>query len=185
MLPEDKKVLQDCLARCALGDQVAFKRLYGVSSKKLLGVAYRMLKNIDSANEVLQEAFVQIWRNSTEYRPDLAEPMTWMSSIVRYRALDRIKMEGRRIEGNQLRMDIEDFDETSSSHNDHSSRIELNEQLTICLDSLDASQKKSIMMAYCYGFSRIEISEYFDTSVNTVKSWLRRGSARLQQCLAR
>jgi RNA polymerase sigma-70 factor (ECF subfamily) len=175
--------LQDLLARSALGDQSAFKQLYDATAAKLNGVAYRFMRNVDSANEVLQEAFIQIWRNASEYRADQSEPMTWMASIVRYRALDRLKLEKRRIEGSQIKAEIEVYESLSDVSKDTLPSCGMDQQLEGCLQLLDKSQQESIMMAYFYGFSRDEISAHFNTPINTVKSWLRRGLGRLQQCL--
>lgn len=175
--------LEELLAKCALGDQVAFAQLYQSVSSKLNGIAYRILNNVESANEVLQEAFVQIWKNASEYRPDKAEPMTWMASIVRYRAYDRIKFEKRRIEGAQFKADIDNFDDIESTQKDGVLLCELNQELEACLSALETNQRKSILMAYYYGYSREEISSEFETPVNTVKSWLRRGIQRLKLCL--
>lgn len=181
-LTEAKK-LEALLAKCALGDRNAFAQLYDVSASRLNGVAYRILNNIDSANEILQEAFVQIWNKASEYRADKAEPMTWMSSIIRYRAYDRIKYEKRRIEGSQKRADIENFDSIESGQKDGALMCEMNQQLEVCLATLDNTQRESILMAYYFGYTREEISSQFDAPINTVKSWLRRGIERLQQCL--
>lgn len=175
--------LELLLAKCALGDQLAFKQLYDSTAGKLNGIAYRILNQIDSANEVLQEAFIQIWNKAGEYRSDLAEPMTWMASIVRYRAYDRIKFEKRRIEGSQIRSELEDFESIADSSTAQPLMCEMGQQLEDCLQRLDQFQQRAILMAYYYGSSREEIADHFETPINTVKSWLRRGLVRLQQCL--
>lgn len=178
----DNSQLEDLLSRTALGDRQAFKTLYEASSSKLTGIAYRIMNNVDSANEVLQEAFIQIWKNASEYRPGTSEAMAWMASIVRYRAFDRLKFEKRRIEGAQIQSDLENFDSVSDDK-DNIQSCDLQQQLQDCLEQLEASQQKSVLMAYYYGYSREEIAEHFDSPVNTVKSWLRRGLVRLQACL--
>lgn len=175
--------LQDLLARCALKDQRAFQQLYNSTAGKLNGIAYRILNNIDSANEVLQEAFIQIWIHAAEYRSDASQPMTWMASIVRYRAFDRLKFEKRRIEGAQIKADLATFESLVDETGDTNMSCELGQQLQGCLQRLNQSQQESILMAYYYGFSREEISAHFEKPVNTVKSWLKRGLERLLQCL--
>lgn len=177
--------LEVLLAKCTLGDQVAFAQLYQKVASKLNGIAYRILNNVETANEVLQEAFVQIWNNASEYRSDKAEPMTWMASIVRYRAYDRIKFEKRRIEGAQFKADIDNFDDIESTGKDGVLLCEIDQELELCLATLDNNQRKSILMAYYYGYSRDEISNQFEAPVNTIKSWLRRGIERLQLCLGK
>ena len=106
----DPKQLEQLLAKCALKDQAAFAQLYQLTSSRLNGVAYRVVQNVDTANEILQEAFIQVWNNASEYSSLKAEPMTWMASIVRYRAYDRVKFDSRRIEGAQIRDDLAEFD---------------------------------------------------------------------------
>lgn len=175
--------LPDLLARCALKDQAAFKQLYDQTASKLNGIAYRILNNIDSANEVLQEAFIQIWAHAAEYRSDVSQPMTWMASIVRYRAFDRLKLENRRIEGSQIKADLATFESLVDNGLDQGKSCEIDQQLEICLARLEQAQQQSILMAYYYGFSREEISAHFEKPVNTVKSWLKRGLERLLQCL--
>lgn len=175
--------LQILLSRTALGDQVAFKALYDNCAGKLNGIAFRILQNIDSANEVLQEAFIQIWGKASEYNADLAEPMTWMASIVRYRAYDRVRMEKRRIEGSRIDAQLESFESIADNTSDHALVCEIGQKLDDCLARLEHIQQRSILLAYYYGFSREEISQYFNSPVNTVKSWLKRAVVRLQKCL--
>ena len=83
--------LEGLLARSAQGDRAAFQRLYQASAAKLYGVALRILRREDWAEEVLQECYVSIWTRSGDYRPGLAAPMTWMTSIVRNRCLDWLR----------------------------------------------------------------------------------------------
>ena len=179
----DPQHLRALLARCALEDRRAFKQLYDATASKLNGIAFRIMRNVDSADEVLQEAFIQIWRRSSEYRSDLSEPMTWMASIVRYRAFDRLKCEKRRIEGSQIKADLAVFNSIADGANDQYELCEINQQLEACLQILEQTQQESILMAYYYGYSREEISGHFNKPINTIKSWLRRGLTRLQQCL--
>jgi len=78
------------LARCALGDQGAFTRLYEETSGKLYGVAMHILRD-SRAEEVMQDAYVRIWHRAADYRPDKGSAMAWMASIVRNRALDLLR----------------------------------------------------------------------------------------------
>ncbi len=109
--------------------------------------------------------------------------MTWMASIVRYRAYDRIRFEQRRIEGAQIQLELESLNTLVDETQDKKHTCELGQQLEDCLSTLEMNHQHSILMAYYYGFSRQEISAHFKTPVNTIKSWLRRGIVRLQQCL--
>jgi RNA polymerase sigma-70 factor, ECF subfamily len=174
--------LHHLLARCKLRDQQAFKQLYDLTAAKLNGIAYRILLQKEAANDVLQEAFMQIWHNAGDYRADLAEPFTWMASIIRYRAYDKIRNEKRRPHGNLVDEEISDF---QFATNDEAAQLvcEIGQQLEDCLNILDKAQQQAILLAYYYGYSRDELASHFHQPLNTVKSWLKRGLARLQLCL--
>lgn len=177
------------LTRCKLGDQKAFSILYQKTSSRLNGIAYRITRQVDSANEVLQEAFIQIWQNRDSFQADKGKAFTWLASIVRYRAYDKLRYNKRRHQNDHV-----EFNELDSSEinldgiNQHSQSMGLgdhNEQaLNNCLSKLEKKQSQSILMAYMYGYSRDDISNYFNTPVNTIKSWIRRGLGRLQLCLS-
>src|SRR5512145_852551 len=87
--------LQALAARCALRDQVAFAELYRLAAGKLYAVALRILRREDWAEEVLQESFVNIWNHAGEYAAQKSAPMTWMTAIVRNRALDWLRRPNR------------------------------------------------------------------------------------------
>lgn len=179
----DPEELTRLLSKTALHDQQAFERLYLLTSAKLNGIAYRILHNGESAHEVLQEAFVQIWHNAVEYRADKAKPFTWMAAIVRYRSYDRVRSEQRRLENNQLHEEVDSIEQIAATDQPSSLVCEIEQSLEDCLDQLEDVHRRGILMAYYYGFSRFEISTQLEKPVNTVKSWLRRGLARLRQCL--
>lgn len=177
--------LADLIARCSLRDQLALKMLYDRIGGYLNAVIFRILKSEEIANEVLQEALIQIWENAGSYRSHLAKPLTWITSIARYRALDRLEKEKRYAQRFQSDDEIvETFasDEQSTPHNDVQN-TQLNQQIHKCLDLLNEQVRGSIKLAYLEGFSRDQIAERLGTKTNTVKSWLRRGAERLKQCL--
>jgi RNA polymerase sigma-70 factor (ECF subfamily) len=79
------------LAACAQGDRAAFEQLYRQTSAKLFGVALRIVRQEDLAEDVLQDCYIRIWNRAGDYREGLAAPMTWMASIVRNRSLDWLR----------------------------------------------------------------------------------------------
>ena len=182
--------LSHLLALCKMGDKQAFSLLYKKTAGRLNGIAYRITRNVDSANEVLQEAFIQIWQNIEQYKAHKSEPFTWLASIVRYRAYDRLRYDKRRHQKNTVEFDEFNLMEEHSQEIDKLSQsIELEsyseKALNNCLSELEQKQSQSILMAYLYGYSREDISNYFDTPVNTIKSWIRRGLGRLKLCLSK
>ena len=87
----DSAQLQKDLARVALADRAAFARVYQATSAHLFGVALRILNRRDAAEDVLQEAFVSVWHHAGSYQAASGQPMTWMISIVRNKALDVVR----------------------------------------------------------------------------------------------
>jgi len=175
--------LINLIARCALRDQVALKRLFEQVGPYLNALAWRILKSRELSNEVLQEAFLQIWNNAASYRPHLARPLTWMASIARYRALDRLALETRIkdkfVAHHEDMEDLPGGDEPEQTVGASQLRFHLHQ----CLSTLGDNIKRSIELAYLYGYSREEIAQQFATNTNTVKSWLHRGAERLKLCL--
>jgi len=145
----------------------------------------KILRDEDLSNDVLQETFLQIWHNAGDYRRGESEPMTWMTSLIRYRTLDKLKAETRE----QKRRD--QFEEVQELFGEVHARSpiagllkrEIDSQLGHCLGTLDVLNKNAILMAYYYGYSREDIAIHVEQPLNTVKSWLKRGLARLAQCL--
>lgn len=178
-------MLISLLARCALRDQKALESLYALTSAYLNGVAFRILGCEDSSNDVLQESFVQIWNNASSYTLNQSNPTTWMTSIVRYRAIDKLRHEGRHQNRPHHEAEEEILLNTPSEDNQEKAyqRFRLNEDLQKCLDAMNDKFKQSLELAYLYGYSREELANTLDTNINTVKSWLKRGGTKLKECL--
>lgn len=176
--------LVDLLKRCALKDQKALKTLYDRLGPYLNAVAFRILKSAELSNDVLQEAFIQIWSNAASYRPDKSKPLTWMTSILRYRALDRLEKEKKHSDRvvDDESDSLDKFSATGGPDEEVYSG-QLSQHIDDCLSALNEHVRESIKLAYLYGYAREEIAERFETNANTVKSWLRRGAERLKQCL--
>jgi RNA polymerase sigma-70 factor (ECF subfamily) len=177
--------LEQLLARITLKDQQALQQLYKKVAPKLTGVAMKILNDADLSNDVLQETILQIWHNAAEYRRDQGEPMAWITSLMRYRTLDKLKSEKRE----QKRRD--QYEEVQSLFGEGNSDSPLqsilqqdtDSRLSKCLNTLDTLNRNAILMAYYYGYSREDIAIHIEQPINTVKSWLKRGLTRLASCL--
>src|SRR6267142_263967 len=87
----DAEQLCDLLSRCVLRDQQAFRARYQHCSGKLFAVAVRIPRRREWAEEVLQQSFINIWNHASGYNAAKSAPMTWMTAIVRNRALDLLR----------------------------------------------------------------------------------------------
>ncbi|HET8732038.1 MAG TPA: sigma-70 family RNA polymerase sigma factor [Moraxellaceae bacterium] len=166
----------------ALGDQRAFDQLYRHTSSQLFGIAIAMLKRRDLAEDVLQEAYVKVWHSAGSFQPERGSPATWLGTIVRRCAIDRLRR--RRQEGESLPEEawaaIED-DGPGPLQNvmaDAEAR-----RLGKCLDTLDERQRESVSLAFFHGLTHSELAEHLVTPLGTVKAWVRRGLEKLRNCL--
>lgn len=187
MDPAQNKLLENLLEACARRDQGAFARLYETTSSKLFGVAVRILRREDWAEEVLQDCYVSIWNNAGSYTPALSAPMTWMTSIVRNRCLDWLRRPRLEV---VLERDGEDGeDPLLAIASDEPGPLEALAQsadakaLAECLKRLDAKQRQAIMLAFFQGLSHSELAGHMRQPLGTVKTWVRRGLERLKGCL--
>jgi RNA polymerase sigma-70 factor (ECF subfamily) len=182
-------VLAALLARVAMQDARALRTLYELTSAKLFGVALRILVRREWAEEALQESFVNIWRYAGDYREALAAPLTWMTAIVRNRALDCLRRQKAvASDGSALVTEWSDsLDEVlAGDERDPADSALLSEQakqLSLCLSRLDASQRQAVALAYLRDQSHSEIAEQLAVPLGTVKSWVRRGLEKLKTCM--
>ena len=187
--PTDRSVrLTALMARVALGDQAAFARLYQETSAHLYGVAVRILKDGAAAEEVLQEAFVNVWHHAGSYEAAKSQPMTWLAAIVRNRCLDQLRR--RELDTVTMTADDDDgkeFDLPSGDPTPVEMLLAGAEAQSVrdCVDGLDAGPKQAIALAFYQGLSHAELADHMRQPLGTVKSWVRRGLERLKACLDR
>jgi RNA polymerase sigma-70 factor (ECF subfamily) len=175
--------LSDLLSRCALRDQRAFAELYRLSSAKLFAVAVRITRRRDWAEEVLQESFVNIWNHAAGYSPGRSAPMTWMTAIVRNRALDLLRRP-REVElGEEHEELVASIPDDAPGPEELLRRSKDAGALADCMKQLTGEQQKSIALAFFYGLSHAELAQKMQKPLGTVKTWVRRGLERLKDCL--
>jgi RNA polymerase sigma-70 factor (ECF subfamily) len=187
MDPVQNKLLQDLLAACARQDQAAFARLYQATAPKLFGVALRILRREDWAEEVLQECFVSIWNHAGSYSAGLSAPMTWMTSIVRNRCLDWLRRPNLEVvlerPGDEAEDPLEGVASEDPGPLDELARAADARALADCLGRLEVKQRQAIMLAFYDGLSHSELASHMRQPLGTVKTWVRRGLERLKGCL--
>ncbi len=165
------------LGSIAQGDKQAFSTLYQNTSKQLYAVSLKMLRRKELAEEALQDAYVRIWHNASEYRSGKGSVLTWMISIVRYRALDILRYNKIRKEDELV--DSDNFDIDTPEQTSDSEQLLLDQ----CLQQLDLQQRQAIYLAYFNGCSHKEVVNHLNNPLGTIKSWIRRGLMSLQSCL--
>jgi RNA polymerase sigma-70 factor (ECF subfamily) len=181
--------LREQLARVALGDRAALRHVYEATSAHLFGVALRILQRHDLAEDVLQEAFVNVWHHAGSYRAAQAQPMTWLISIVRNKALDHLRA-AQRHATDSLDAATED-DEAPQVVDERPDPMQLLLQaadtlsIRACLEAIEPAQRQCLSLAYFHGYSHGEVAAHLHAPLGSVKSWIRRGLERLKGCLDR
>jgi RNA polymerase sigma-70 factor, ECF subfamily len=190
-LDDRNAALAEALSRVALGDRNALATLYKTASAHLLGVILRIQRDRAQAEDVLQEIFVSIWRNAQGYDAARSQPMTWLTSIARNRAIDSLRR--RKAEVSTISAHLGDDDDganlVESIASEDSSPMELMEQaaqaraVTHCIGALSAEQQQCVALAYYQGLSHSEVAQHLQQPLGTVKSWVRRALMALKDCL--
>jgi RNA polymerase sigma-70 factor (ECF subfamily) len=175
----DERELMHLLARTALKDRMAFRRLYDRTSGKLLAVALRLMRDRDRAEDVLQDAFVQIWHRAQDYHALRGTVMGWLVTIVRYRAIDTLRRERLSASDAEL-VDIEDPAPTPEAE---TGAREETDALTECMRRLSPTQRQSISLAFLDGLTHEQLAGRLDSPLGTIKSRIRRSLERLRECL--
>jgi len=187
-MPDAVDDLVSLLARVALRDRPAFERLYRATCAHLLGVAFRILNNRDRAEEVLQEAFMNVWHSAGGYKPGVAAPMTWLINIVRNKAIDALRS-GRAERASTVSlhddegegMDVPDDEALQPQRLLADSLLRV--KIDRCMDELNAAQRQALALAYYRGMVHTEIAEALHAPLGTAKAWVRRGLDKLKDCL--
>lgn len=194
--PSDRAAeLAGWLLRTALGDRAAFAALYRATSAHLFGVILRINRDRSQAEELLQDIYVNIWRAAGGFDAARAQPMTWLVSIARNRAIDslrRAKSDVKTVSRSAPGAEGEDdSDLLAALPSDDAGPLQLLERavdaraLTHCVRQLSAEQQQCVALAYYQGLSHAEVAEHLVQPLGTVKSWVRRALSALKSCLAR
>ena len=162
--------------------------MYELSAARLYGLAIRIVRNREWAQDVLQESFLQVWRNASDYRGHLSPPMAWMGLIVRSRGLDFLRR--RTAERTHVTEPIDEQMEQTLAGNasdplDDAQASQLARALYQCLARLEAPQREVVSLAYLRDLSHSELASQLRLPLGTVKTWIRRGLDQLRGCLAR
>lgn len=180
--PADR--LAALLAASALGDRKAFADLYRETSAKLFAVSLRIVRERQLAEEVLQDSFVSIWNHASGYAREKSAPLTWMAAIVRNRSLDVLRRGAHEVEDEDEAMASMLVDESAAPARDVERAAE-EHTIRDCLGELEADQRQSIALAFFHGLTHSELAAHLRRPLGTVKTHIRRGLAKLRDCLAR
>ena len=164
--------------RVAAGDRAAFLALYDRYAGRVYGLCLRMLQEPAAAEEASQETFLKLWARAGQFDPRHGALVSWLLTIARRSALDRIRREARRPQ-----LQAADSDDRLSQIPDPSSESEEARwgSLRLALQELPGEQRSVIELAYYHGMSHRDIAEFLDIPLGTVKTRIRLGMKRLRR----
>lgn len=164
------------------GDQRALKNLFEREAGRLVAVAQRIVRRRELAEEVVQEAFVSVWRNASRFEPARGRARAWLSTIVRNRSLNVLR-DSARLELASPEQMTEFQDRGGDADLAFESLADGN-ALRKCLAQLEPNRRRSVLLSYVLGYSHGEIASELAVPVGTVKAWIRRSVVSLQECLS-
>ncbi|MBA2622842.1 MAG: sigma-70 family RNA polymerase sigma factor [Chthoniobacterales bacterium] len=169
----------------ALGDHGSLGELHRRYSGILLATAFRVLNNAKDAEEVVQEAFVQIWEKASIYDVRRGKPLTWAMTLTRNKAIDRLRRVQRR---NRLQEEIEQEAQiwdrvVEHDSSDEAAARETNAIVRSAVIQLSDDQRRAIELAFFSGLTQQEIAQKLDEPLGTVKARIRRGMMKLRQII--
>ena len=176
------------LDRVALADESALKELYALTSSKLYGVAVRVVTNRDWAEDVLQEAYLNIWKIAGDYKATLSPPMAWMGLLVRSRGLDFLRRRASDRADRMQELDDVISDTVAGDSPNPMDTSQASEQawaLHQCLSQLENRQREVVSLAYLRDLSHSELAQQLRLPLGTVKTWIRRGLEQLRGCMGK
>lgn len=163
----------ELISRVANRDREAFAALYDRLAGRAFGLILKVLRNRTDAEDVLQEAFLQVWNQADRFDADRAAPDVWVFLIARSRAVDRLR---------RRTLTTDDIPEIATFHDpgDDLARCELGSQVSSALKCLPADQREPIQLAFFQGLTHEQIAATLAVPLGTVKTRIRLGMARLR-----
>ncbi|WP_405497075.1 ECF RNA polymerase sigma factor SigK [Nocardia sp. NBC_00511] len=180
--PEVTRRLAELVSAIAAGDRAAFTEFYRSTHDRVFGLSLRILRRPATAEEVTQEIYLYLWNTAAQYDARLSSPIGWLMMLTHRRAVDRLRVEtaattrdlayGHR----HLGRDHDIVAETVGQRSDERAVV-------ACLETLTDTQRETVALAYYGGRTYAEVAEFLGIPLNTVKTRIRDGLKRLQNCL--
>ena len=166
------------------GDEAAFANFYDRFAPGIFSMIYAILHDQKESEDVLQEAFVQMWKRSATYDPARSSLFTWAVMISRHKAIDRLRSRQRQSQLSEVIASESDILSVPADRADDAlARREERERVRAALAQLGEGQREAIDLAFFAGLTQIEISERLGAPLGTVKARIRRGLLALREVL--
>lgn len=182
MQPEAAQVADvELLHAVARGDEAALARLYDAYRVILFGLLVRILNSREEAEDVLQDVFIQVWRRARDFDEKRGRPFTWLVTLTRSRAIDRLRQLGAR----QRLATSAEQNQTEAASDALSDTIKVAQKEIVqqALAQLPEEQRHTLVLAYFEGLTQSEIALKLGAPLGTVKTRMRAGMIKLRTLL--
>ncbi|MEM7092266.1 MAG: sigma-70 family RNA polymerase sigma factor [Actinomycetota bacterium] len=178
---EDHSGPDDALRRAGRGDEDAFAEVYDACASMVYGIALRVVRDPQMAEDIAQETFVEAWRVAARFDPEVASATTWLATIAHRKAVDRVRSEEshRAREQNEQRRVAADEPDTAERVEEALDRVRVREALAALTDS----QREAVTLAYYGGRTYREVAHLLDLPEGTAKTRIRDGLIRLRDIM--
>lgn len=170
----------DLISQIAGGDRAAFRLLYDTAGPRLFAICLRMMRSRPEAEDVLQDAFVKIWEKSWQFDSGKGEGMSWLATVTRHTALDRLRVPNRKL----VTIDDNVTEEIDRAMAVQPINFAEHHDLDRCMAGLRDDYRNAITLAYVRGMTHEELAHSLGKPLGTVKSWINRGLAQLKECMS-
>lgn len=171
--------LASLLGHAAHGDRAAFRAIYEMQAGRLYGVAMRITRQSALAADAVHDAFLQVWQNAGQFDTTRGRAEAWLLSLVRYRALDLVRRQGRETLGAEIPEMADDAPDPLASLLASREGTALHR----CMETLDSDRRRLLTLAFVDGLTHHDLASHLKLPLGTVKSWIRRGLQSLKKCL--
>ena len=180
--PDDAVLLR----AAAQGDEAAFAMLYDRLARPVFAMMVRIIGSRAEAEEVMQEGFVQVWTRAPDYRPELGSAFSWVVTIARRKAIDRLRTNSRYLQriAQAAALGVR-AESTAPAGALELMADERGRTVRAALASLAAAERQAIALAFFDGLTHQEIAQALGMPVGTIKARIRRGMLKLKSALAR
>jgi len=174
--------LGELLKSCGRGDESAFARLYDATSARVVGLALRVVRDRAQAEEVAQEAYLDIWKNSGRFDEALGSPLGWMLTIVHRKAVDRVRSAEAATRRDATYHHQNQPVEHDSTAEAATASLEAR-RVRQALGDLTQVQREALELAYFGGYTHTEVATMLELPVGTAKTRIRDGLIRLRDTM--
>ncbi|NDP63192.1 sigma-70 family RNA polymerase sigma factor [Polaromonas sp.] len=178
---------EQALRGCARDDRQALQDIYRQESRHLLGVALRIVRQRQQAEDVLHDAFMAIWTQAASFDATRGSGRGWIYSVTRNLALNSVRNGAREVPVDEETAEALDAQASMEAHRQLADAFEMHAslgRLNDCLSRLEPARRNCILYAYVDGCSHGEIAARTQTPLGTVKAWIKRGMGSLRECMA-